>query len=468
MKALNHKIEGILHLSILVQFRADQPGNAVLNRRFFVQLTTLRPQRQTSPPMRSLSNVLVCSWIQYRYLTNGVTCLGNQHSAAESMVGYLYQCRYGLLRGLQESKKRPSLTISIEKFDDVAFDIAGDPVELIQAKHRCTPGDVSDFSVDTWKTLRIWMDRVVTDPNGTADTRFVLLTTATAAADSALSALRASTDDRDEEASIQRLLSAANSSTNKDTTAARQQFLNLTDAQRHLLVTAIWVFDRAPNIIDVRDDIEDFLHFAAPPEHLTSLVSYLEGWWFNRTILALQGSAPDHIPLASIESKVFELSEGFKPDGLPLDENIDAMPAAGVPPAQDRVFVRQMKLVDASQPSVHAAVRDYYRAFTQRSRWAREKLLLDGDANRYDGSLIDAWTYEFAALCEDVINSDDQTRRLKGRELLRWAHRFARPLKGRDELWLSSGSFQILADIKKVGWHPEYQALLADYEKDVQ
>ena len=383
------------------------------------------------------------------------------------MVGYLYQCRYGLLRGLQESKKRPSLAISIEKFDDVAFDIAGDPIELIQAKHHCTPGDVSDFSVDTWKTLKIWMDRVVSDPSGTADTRFVLLTTSTAAADSALSALRANTDDRDEETAIQRLICAAKSSKNKVTAAARQQFLALSEAQRHLLATAIWVFDRAPNIVDVRDEIEDFLHFAAPPEHLTTLISYLEGWWFNRTVRALQGSAPDHIPLTSIESKVFELSESFKLRGLPLDETIDAMPAVEVPEAQDRVFVRQMILVDASQQSVHAAVRDYYRAFTQRSRWAREKLLLDGEADRYDRRLIDAWTYEFAALCEDVTNADDQTTRIKGRQLLRWAHRFARPLRGRDELWLSSGSFQILADIEKVGWHPQYHTLLADYEKDV-
>ena len=373
-----------------------------------------------------------------------------------------------LAEGLQEFKEHPGVSISIEKFDDIAFQNAGDPIELIQAKHHCSQGDVSDFSVDTWNTLKVWMDHIISDPSEAVDTRFVLLTTSTAAEDSALSALRGHTDDRDEEASVQRLIDVATTSRNKATTAARQQFLALSKAQRKLFAAAIWVFDRAPNIVDVRDQIEDTLHFAVPPQHLTTFVSYLEGWWFNRTILALKGSGPDHIPLATIESKVFELSECFKLGGLPLDESIDAMQAVDVLPGQDRLFVRQLNLVDASQQYARAAVRDYYRAFTQRSRWARDNLFLDGEADRYDRSLIDAWTYEFAALCEDVIASDDQTKRRKGRKLLRWANRFSRPLRGRDELWLPSGSFQMLADLKKVGWHPEYEALLDDEGEEVQ
>ena len=392
----------------------------------------------------------------------------NKHTATESMLGYLYQCRYALLKGLQQSRKQPSLSISIEKFDDVAFEIADNPVELIQTKHHCTPGDVSDFSVDIWKTLKVWMDHVINDPNGTADTRFVLLTTSTAAKDSALSALREYTDDRDEKLSIELLTAAAKTSTNNVTASARQQFLELSDNQLQLLVASIWVFDNAPNIIDVRDDLEQTLYFAAPAKDLASLVSYLEGWWFDRIISALQGLAQDHIPLTSIESKVFELSETFKLKKLPLDQSIDAMLVDAAEPEKTRVFVRQLDLVNVSKQSTRAAVRDYYRAFAQRSRWVRENLFLDGEADRYDRSLIDDWEYEFAALREDVVDADEQTKILKGRELLRWANRLVRPLRGRDELWLPRGSFQMLADVKRVGWHPEYDLLIGNIGQDME
>lgn len=42
------------------------------------------------------------------------------HNAAGQMLGYLYQVRYAL--NLLMSSDDPSYQISIEKFDDIAFD----------------------------------------------------------------------------------------------------------------------------------------------------------------------------------------------------------------------------------------------------------------------------------------------------------------------------------------------------------
>jgi hypothetical protein len=47
--------------------------------------------------------------------------------------------------------------LSIERLDDVAFETAGDAVELLQTKHHINKqGDLSDASVDLWKTSRVW------------------------------------------------------------------------------------------------------------------------------------------------------------------------------------------------------------------------------------------------------------------------------------------------------------------------
>ena len=72
------------------------------------------------------------------------------------MLGYLYQCREALLLAIVETRSQPGLSVSIERFDDVAFEQNGTATELLQLKHHVNPASLTDMSVDLWKTLRIW------------------------------------------------------------------------------------------------------------------------------------------------------------------------------------------------------------------------------------------------------------------------------------------------------------------------
>ena len=143
----------------------------------------------------------------------------NPHEASASATGYLFQCRYALLAGLRAIPASPQLSISIEKFDDVAFEANGEPTDLIQTKHHIgKTGDLTDSSADLWKTLWIWLKRVAEDVEAPFRTRFVLLTTGSAPDGSAASTLRIR--DRDETLADKRLLAAAAGSKNKDPAAA--------------------------------------------------------------------------------------------------------------------------------------------------------------------------------------------------------------------------------------------------------
>ena len=386
------------------------------------------------------------------------------HDATQSMLGYLFQCRYALLRGLEEGKNHAGHALTFEKFDDVAFEDGGNPVELIQTKHHGKPGNTSDKSVDVWKTLAIWIIRVEGDPAAAADARFVLLTTNTAALDSALSKLRQTGCDRDVDGAIALLLDAASESESQQTAVARAAFLAMDPAIRKLLVQNIWVFDQAPNIINVREEIENLLFYAAPKGKIDIFTDYLEGWWFQRVINALSNQSAPSIPLSAIQDKLDELRENFQLGRLPLDEIIDAMPPVTTLPDDDRAFVHQLRLISLPEKSALAAVHDYYRSSEQRSRWARENLLLDGEAEKYDRALCDAWNRRFAADTEASGLCTDEAKRKLGRGVFHWASSYQRPLRNRDELWLSSGSFQILADTLRVGWHPDFEALMTEGE----
>lgn len=376
------------------------------------------------------------------------------------MLGYLYQSRYALLRGLEEGRTSAGHALTIEKFDDIAFEEGDSPVELIQAKHHGKPGDTSDKSVDVWKTLAIWTERVKGDPVTAADTRFVFLTTNTASPSSALSRLRQTGENRDVDGAVALLIDAAKSSNSMATAKARADFVAMDEGLRKLLVGNIWVLDRAPNIVNVRDDIEALLFYSAPRDHIKTFTDYLEGWWFSRIISALTDPTQASIPLTAIQAKIDDLRESFQTGKLPLDETIEAMPPVSTLPDDDRAFVRQMRLVGLPEPSTLAAVHDYYRAFEQRSRWARENLFLDGEADRYDRALQDAWQRRLAAKKEEYGNCSNADKEKLGRELFHWASSYPKPLRNRDELWLSSGSYQILADSIRVGWHPEFKALM--------
>ena len=57
------------------------------------------------------------------------------------------------------------------------------------------------------------------------------------------------------------------------------------------------------------------------------------------------------------------------------------------------------------------AIRDYYRAFEQRSRWAREDFLVDGELENYERELVEAWQPRHAALKESCHRHVGQSRR---------------------------------------------------------
>lgn len=185
------------------------------------------------------------------------------HEASASATGYLFQCRYALLAGLQAIAKSPQLEISIEKFDDVGFEVNGEPTQLIQTKHHVGKlGNLTDASVDLWKTLLIWTKRVTEDVEAPFRIKFVLLTTGFAPDGSAAALLRMR--ERDESAADQLLLKTAASSKNKENAAAYQAYSALPEDLRQSMLKAILVLDGSPNIVDVGDEIARELVHAAP------------------------------------------------------------------------------------------------------------------------------------------------------------------------------------------------------------
>jgi hypothetical protein len=384
---------------------------------------------------------------------------GNVHEASASAVGYLFQCRYALYAGLRAIPNDPQLEISIEKFDDVGFEAQGEPTQLIQTKHHIEKqGNLLDASADLWKTLLIWSSRVAKDIDAPFRTRFILLTTGAAPGDSAASLLRMR--DRDEVAADKRLLKVVATSKSKENAGAYKAYAALPEELRLSLLRAINVLDSSPNIIDVRDEIARELYHATARDQIDHLVERLEGWWFGIVVRALTGTGSNAIPVLAIDQLVDELREEFKRDALPVDYKTKQPPSAVIAELDKRPFVRQLRRIQIGSSRVEWAIRDYYRASEQRSRWAREDLLVDGELEAYEQQLVEAWQPRHATILDQLtVTCPPEKRVLLGQNLFKWVEQDANfPLRSVRERFLTHGSYHILSNRYALGWHPDYKS----------
>lgn len=381
------------------------------------------------------------------------------HEASASATGYLFQCRYALLAGLRAIKDAPELDISIEKLDDVAFESVGEPRQLIQTKHHIGKiGNLTDASVDLWKTLLIWSKRAATDVDSLFRVRFVLLTTASAPDGSAASFMRMR--NRDEAQADALLVRSASKSKSHENANAYAAYTSLPDEVRISLLRAVTILDGSPNIIDVRDEIVRELYHAAGREQVGHLVERLEGWWFGTVIKALSASGSASIPVLALDQRVDELREEFKRNTLPIDFKTSDPPPAVVAELDGRPFVRQLRRIEIGPTRIEYAIRDFYRASEQRSRWAREDLLLDGELASFEQTLVEAWEPRHAAALDELTPSCPPSKKVAlGQAVFKWVEQDASfPLRSLRERFLTHGSYHILSNRFAVGWHPDFKS----------
>ena len=83
----------------------------------------------------------------------------SDHSAIPSVLGYQYQTNWGLYELLRNRVSRPDHALTLEMFDDVAWDADGRPTDLLQLKlHVNATGTLGNSSDDIWRTMGVWID----------------------------------------------------------------------------------------------------------------------------------------------------------------------------------------------------------------------------------------------------------------------------------------------------------------------
>jgi hypothetical protein len=385
------------------------------------------------------------------------------HSASSQMLGYLYQVRYALFLILEQEL---DYSISIESLDDITFEEHGTPKELIQTKHHTTKNaSVADTSSDLWRTIRVWCDALKKGKINPDETVLTLVTTSKATSENiiAQALYPEGTDKRDVDKALALLEETANSNSNQSNKKAYEEFLLLTKEERRQLVKAIRILDGSPNIIDTREKIKKILKTSTRKEFLEEVLDRLEGWWFEKTIQFLMKRRPSVLPITQEEvlNKLNDITEQYHKNNLPIYEIDFDIPSENDLSKDKKVFIEQLKLIMLRPKRVQQAISDYIRAYEQRSRWIRNDLLFDDELIKYEKILIDEWERKFEAMLEQLDfeeNKAENTLVNYGRGLYNTIQDMEINIREKcTEPFIMRGSYHILANEMKVGWHAEFK-----------
>jgi hypothetical protein len=277
--------------------------------------------------------------------------IGSTFAAAPSVAGYLYQARLALALCLRYAYAEGSIEVAIERLDDVSFECDGAAVELLQTKHHLhRSSDLTDVSVDLWKTVRIWSELALEDPGLPSRTRLVLLTTSLVGDRSIAQLLRPAmpggiiSGETAREAAV-RLTMVAESSTNLALKPAFAAFLALTPAMRASLLSAVQILDGQPLVTDVGTVIEESLRMVAPRGQAARAREMLEGWWWPRIIDALLQNPVGAVSILEAETKLDEIRESLQRNALTTEFEHAAPPDGELETYEGHGFVRQLQAV---------------------------------------------------------------------------------------------------------------------------
>lgn len=388
----------------------------------------------------------------------------DKYSAGEQGLGYIYQARLALLHLLQLPE---DTAVFLEKDDDLDFVDSNGGKSLASLKHKAVGDRLTDLSTDFWKSVNIWLARYKRDGRAASNLRFFLFTTGKVSTDSFLTRLLGDQPVPPDAPTLTELADAALAKSKSLLIGPiAGEFNELTDPEKQDFLERILILDGSPRIGDIPATIRDKHMRSIRREHREFVLERLEGWWTDAVIKLLTGVRTEGIFGYEVSDKLSNFAEEYRADNLPITFR-GKTPADEIDTEADsRQFVAQLRLIGISSNRIRSAILDYYRAFEQRSAWARENLLVSGEVEEYEDRVSDEWSrYKEVAFEKLEANSAEEALREAGLTLYNWAEFETGKIESLrirarvTEPYVLRGSFHILANSTpepKVYWHPRF------------
>ncbi|MCP3396178.1 ABC-three component system protein [Bradyrhizobium sp. CCGB20] len=348
--------------------------------------------------------------------------------------------------------------VSLELLDDVAVHYADRTLALEQTKSALKQNPLSDWAADLWKAIANWLDSAASrtiDPNK-CQFRIYVSPLHTGSLAQAL-------NDCNSDADVEELTAAVALSFKKKKPSACapyvQRFLSASDDERTAIITRLAIVSET----DPLESLRALIKTTVVPELVDVLCESAIGMAKEQADeLIRQGKA------AKIDGDRFKANfiAFVQRNNLPgLLTSLTEKPNESEVTAiliQRPTFIQQLEIIDSSYDDRVRAVSDFLRSSSDKTRWAEAGLVFEGSLREFDDSLV--WRHGLISTeVADLSPLNDSAR--QGRAIYRRCAQLQIPIDGRavPEHFVH-GCFNALADAKRLGWHPEYEALLGPNE----
>jgi hypothetical protein len=352
----------------------------------------------------------------------------------------------------------PGAKVSLEHLDDVAIHYADGTVTLEQTKSALKQNPLTDWSADMWKAIANWLDGLSTGQITAGKSRFRLYVTPQRHGDWAQALSDAGT--AADVAELTALIKAkyAKQKKAKGCEPFIQCFLHASDQERLAVVTNFKVLSDDADPVDA---LRDLLKAAVAPELVDVLCQSAIGIAKEQADRLIRDGKP-----ALIDADVFKrnfrafvqkiniagLLSSFTP--APTHGQVEVLLSARP------TFIRQLEIIDATENDRVRAVSDFLRASADKSAWAELGLVFEGSLSDWDDDLV----RRHGLICGEIADLHaDKNAPSRGRLIYNRCAQLQAPLDGRAVPGhFVHGCFNALADLMRLGWHPDYQSLLGE------
>jgi hypothetical protein len=376
-----------------------------------------------------------------------------KHSAAGSYLGFALQ-PVRAFHHLLTSPKGSS--VSLEFQDDVAVHYPDGAILLEQTKSALKQNPISDWAPDLWNTFNNWLLMLQAQAIKAETTQYRLYVTPPKAG-AFVQALSAAGDDAATKTIVATIRAKlAKLKAEPACLEKLQPFLDAAEEQRAAIVTR---FALEPSSEDPLEAIRDVLRPSVAEDHVDILIKSGIGQAkqaYDRLIQRGQ------TPILNVDGFRQEFHAFIRQNNMPglltsLAETPSAALVADIASTRP-IFIRQLELVEATDDDRLRAVSDYLRTSADKADWADRGLIFAGSLDTWDDDLV----RRHGMVRGDIGDlHGDKPAAVQGRLVYRQCAQHQAPLEGRVVPGhFVHGSFNDLADRRRVGWHSDFEALL--------
>lgn len=384
--------------------------------------------------------------------------------APNQYLGFSLQTTRFLVKLLEVDE---DCSVSLEVFEDVGVESPGQYRSAEQSKSTHGYNPVADRAVDFWKTLSNWVDAIRINELDVNKTFFEIyvsqpkegqISTQFNRADS-IDAARAALSEAKKilwgEAPDYPLRTSMND-------ALKGYVANVFETDETGVVLLIKNFKLTCGSGSPTEDLRELLSskFIAS-DILDDVLRYALGWVKEQTDRLIEKGQPAIVSVKSFRNEIISFTKRL--DGQRILASFAKNPSpVDIQEGLLRRYVQQLEIIDLGEDEKIQAVIDFFKASVDRTFWSKKGWVHEESFNEFEDNLIRTWTNLRRKV---AIQLKDHPDKEKGQVLYVDCSLHQASLEGLETpSHFIPGSFHSLSDKEIVGWHPNYDKILKNYE----